>query len=62
MPRFKMKIPLGFLFFSLLHSVASRAADATRLEFDFAQSDHGFVAGFADYPQGADPSLYNLTN
>jgi hypothetical protein len=38
-----------------------RASDATRLEFDFAQSDYGFVAGFADYPQNPDTD-YQLTS
>jgi len=47
---------------ALVHCGALRAADATRLEFDFAQSDHGFVAGFADYPQDGDPSQYQFTN
>ena len=42
--------------------IALRAADAIRLDFDFAQSDHGFLAGFADYPQNADSSQYQLTN
>lgn len=51
----------ALLFFVLTCPAAIRAADATRLEFDFAQSDHGFVAGFADYPQN-DASIYELTN
>jgi len=35
---------------------------AGRLVFDFAQSDHGFSAGFADYPPNADYGLYQTTN
>ena len=57
-----MKKSFAFLFFALVQCVTLRAEDATRLEFDFAQSDHGFVAGFADYPQNGEPSLYQLTN
>ena len=57
-----MKKSFTFLFLLFVLCVGLRAADATRLEFDFAQSDHGFVAGFADYPQNYDPSLYQLTN
>jgi len=57
-----VKKSFAFLFFLVVLCVALRAADATRLEFDFAQSDYGFVAGFADYPQNYDPSQYQLTN
>ena len=57
-----MKKSFAFLFFALVQCVTLRAEDATRLEVDFAQSDHGFVAGFADYPQNGEPSLYQLTN
>ena len=56
-----MKKSFPFLFFWVAQCVALRASDATRLEFDFAQSDHGFVAGFADYPQNPDTD-YQLTN
>jgi hypothetical protein len=39
----------------------SLEAQTGRWEFDFAVSDHGFVAGFADYPsQGFDPALYDF--
>ena len=57
-----MKKSFAFLFFWVALSSALRASDATRLEFDFAQSDHGFVAGFADYLQISDPSFYELTS
>ncbi|OYV05049.1 MAG: PEP-CTERM sorting domain-containing protein [Verrucomicrobiales bacterium VVV1] len=57
-----MKKSFVFLFFTLVQCITLRAADATRLEFDFAQSHYGFVAGFADYPQDGAPSLYQLTN
>lgn len=57
-----MKMSFAFLFLQVVLCVALRAADANRFEFDFAQSDYGFVAGFADYPQNYDPSLYQLTN
>ena len=57
-----MKKSFPLILFLVAICGALRAADATRLEFDFAQSDYGFVAGFADYPQDYDPSLYQLTN
>lgn len=57
-----MKRSFASLFFILIHCGTLPAGDATRLEFDFAESDHGFVAGFADYPQDGDPSLYQFTN
>ena len=57
-----MKKSFAFLFFALVQCITLRAADAIRLEFDFAQSDHGFLAGFADYPQNGDPSQYQFTN
>ena len=56
-----MKAPFAILFFLAGLCVALRASDATRLEFDFAQSDYGFVAGFADYPQNPDID-YQLTS
>ncbi len=47
----------------VLWCVLGASADAgTALEFDFASSDHGFVAGFADYPTNASAGLYQLTN
>ena len=58
----RMKKSFAYLFFALMPCIALRAADAIRLDFDFAQSDHGFLAGFADYPQNADSSQYQLTN
>jgi hypothetical protein len=57
-----MKKSLAFLSLALVQCIALCAADAIRLEFDFAQSDHGFLAGFADYLQNGDPSFYQLTN
>jgi hypothetical protein len=57
-----MKKSLVFLSLALVPCIALRAADAIRLEFDFAQSDHGFLAGFADYLQNEGPSFYQLTN
>ena len=56
-----MKKSFAFLFFWVVLCIALRASDATRLEFDFAQSDYGFVAGFADYPQNPDTD-YQLTS
>ena len=56
-----MKKSFAFLFFWVVLCIALRASDATRLEFDFAQSDHGFVAGFADYLQNPDTD-YQLTS
>jgi hypothetical protein len=56
-----MKKSFALTVFVLMHCGFMRAADATRVEFDFAHSDHGFVAGFADYPQDGDPSLYQFT-
>lgn len=57
-----MAKPPAFLFFWVGLCVVLRASDATRLEFDFAQSDCGFVAGFADLPQNYDPAQYQLAN
>ena len=56
-----MKKSLALLSLALVQCIALRAADAIRLEFDFAQSDHGFLAGFADYIQNG-LSDYQLTN
>ncbi|MFM1768260.1 MAG: hypothetical protein RJA22_789 [Verrucomicrobiota bacterium] len=58
----KMKTSLVFLFCAVVPWAALGAADATRLEFDFAASDHGFVAGFADHPLDDSFALYQLTN
>jgi hypothetical protein len=55
-----MKKSLVFLSLALVPCIALRAADAIRLEFDFAQSDHGFLAGFADYLQNPGNSDYQL--
>lgn len=42
-------------------TLTSLEAQIGRWEFDFASSDHGFVAGFADYPsRDFDPALYDL--
>jgi hypothetical protein len=38
----------------------SHAGEDFRWEFDFSQSDHGFVAGFADLPADYDPPFYAL--
>lgn len=57
-----MKVSFAILFLALLPCGVLRAADATRLEFDFAQSDQGFTAGFADYPHDADLLIYQFTN
>ena len=57
-----MKKSFASLFFAIMPCIALRATDAIRLDFDFAQSDHGFSAGFADYPQNADSSQYQFTN
>jgi hypothetical protein len=35
-------------------------AQGHRFAFDFSESDHGFVPGFADYPVDFDPRLYEL--
>lgn len=42
-------------------ALSSLEAQTGRWEFDFSASDHGFVAGFADYPsRDFDPALYNF--
>ena len=42
-------------------ALTSLEAQTGRWEFDFAASDHGFLAGFADYPsRDFDPALYEL--
>ena len=56
-----MKKSFAFLSLALVQCIPLLAADAIRLEFDFAQSDHGFLAGFADYLQNG-LSDYQLTN
>ncbi|MFM8232282.1 MAG: hypothetical protein ACKOAL_13795, partial [Chthoniobacterales bacterium] len=39
----------------------SLEAQIGRWDFDFAASDHGFVADFADYPsRDFDPALYDF--
>jgi hypothetical protein len=43
-------------------SPAMAGTDAQRLEFDFAQADHSFTAGFADYPVNYVPASYRLTS
>ena len=46
---------------AIFAAIASLEAQTGRWEFDFSASDHGFVAGFADYPsQDFDPALYDL--
>jgi hypothetical protein len=39
---------------------AGPAAGDVRLGYDFAESTHGFVAGFVDLPKNADLALYDL--
>lgn len=57
-----MKRIFALLLFQVITFEASlAAADMVRLEFDFAKSAHGFTAGFADYPQGAE-AFYQLTS
>jgi hypothetical protein len=42
-------------------ALTSLEAQIGRWQFDFASSDHGFVAGFADYPSREfDPALYDF--
>jgi hypothetical protein len=42
-------------------TLSSLEAQSGRWEFDFAGSDHGFSAGFADHPsRGFDPAQYDL--
>ena len=44
-------------------ALASLEAQTGRWEFDFAASDHGFIAGFADYPSREfDPALYDFVS
>jgi hypothetical protein len=46
-----------------LFVLGSLEAKAGRWEFDFSSSDHGFVAGFADYPsRDFDPALYDFVD
>jgi hypothetical protein len=46
-----------------LFVLGSLEAKAGRWEFDFAVSDHGFVAGFADYPsRDFNPALYDFVD
>ena len=46
-----------------LFVLGSIEAKAGRWEFDFAVSDHDFVAGFADYPsRDFDPALYGMVS
>jgi hypothetical protein len=46
-----------------LFVLGSLEAKAGRWEFDFSSSDHGFVAGFADYPsRDFDPALYGMVS
>lgn len=56
----------GFIRFALpllalFPGVAFPDGDARQLRFDFAESDHGFGAGFADYPGDANPDLYEFS-
>jgi hypothetical protein len=42
-------------------AISPLEAQIGRWEFDFAASDHGFLAGFADYPsRDFDPALYDF--
>lgn len=56
-PTVKMRVLIAAAFTAL----NSLEAQIGRWEFDFAASDHGFVAGFADYPSREfDPALYDF--
>lgn len=58
-----MRIPIAALQLALfLAVVAERSlAQGFRYSFDFSESSHGFVAGFADHPsRDFDPGLYDL--
>lgn len=46
----------------LLGGTAVPAGAGLRLEFNFAESSHGFVAGFADYPTNQSPDFFELTH
>lgn len=47
------------LIIALTVTLPRLAAGADTLQFDFAQGNHGFVAGFADYPVGEE-TFYEL--
>ena len=54
-----MKIPAFIA--AAFATLSSLEAQSGRWEFDFAASDHGFVAGFADYPsRDFDSALYGF--
>ena len=54
-----MKIPAFIA--AAFATLSSLEAQSGRREFDFAGSDHGFTAGFADHPsRGFDPAQYDL--
>ena len=58
-PTLKMRALIAATF----AAISSLEAQTGRWEFDFAVSDHGFVAGFADYPsRDFDPALYDLAS
>jgi hypothetical protein len=50
---------LPWLFAAVIASMLPLAAHAETLQFDFAQGNHGFVAGFVDYPVGEE-TFYEL--
>jgi hypothetical protein len=51
-------MPREFLIW-VVACITPLAAQAETLQFNFAQDDHGFVAGFADYPVGEE-TFYEL--
>jgi len=57
-----VKPAFAFFFAALAACCPLRASDAIHLEFDFAQSDHGFVAGFSDFSTIADPTIYQFSH
>jgi hypothetical protein len=52
----------SFAVFALLLAALAETSSARgwHFAFDFSESDHGFVAGFADLPADFEPALYNL--
>ena len=44
----------------LFRKIAKLPAATVAVSYDFASSDHGFAAGFADLPANYDPALYQL--
>lgn len=44
----------------VFRKIAKLPASTVAVSYDFASSDHGFAAGFADLPEDYDPALYQL--